>query len=77
MFNGLLKKKCDKCGKETKRTELEGVAFVSKNMRYDLCSDCAWDLQVWMHQKPLQFGDESNISVIPEMCVTDGEGEVE
>lgn len=76
MINKLLKKSCMKCGKETKRSELEKVQFVNKNMVYELCPDCSWDLQVYLHTKPLQFGDE-HVSVIPEMCVTDGEGEVE
>lgn len=74
MLNKIMKKKCLKCGETYSRLETQKV--IMNNKVYEICPKCAWDLEVWFHTCPVQFGDE-NISVIPEMSVTDGEGEVE
>ena len=73
IMNKITKKKCLKCGETYSRLETQKVT-INNNKVYEICSKCAWDLEVWFHTKPVQFGDE-NISVIPEMAVTNGEEE--
>ena len=72
ILNKITKKRCLKCGETYDRIKTQKV--IMNNRVYEICPKCAWDLEVWFHTQPVQFGDE-NISVIPEMAVTNGEEE--
>ena len=46
---------CTKCNKTIKKSEAQQI-LVNQRI-YQVCKACAWDLECWLHQAPLQFGD--------------------
>lgn len=61
-MKNILKKECGKCRKQVMKSAIQPVTV---NQRvYSLCPECAWDLECWMHQQPLQFGDYVPIEVV-------------
>ena len=72
IMDKITKKRCLKCGESYSRLETQKVV-INNNKVYEICPKCAWDLEVWFHTTPIQFGDE-NIRVT-EMAVTNGEEE--
>lgn len=57
----VFKTECAKCRKQISKLAVQPVTV--NNRVYSLCNDCAWDLECWMHQVPLQFGDYMPLEV--------------
>ena len=55
---------CTKCATEIKRSEAMEVLVNGRS--YQVCKQCAWDLENWLHMRPLTFGDYKQIEVKDE-----------
>ena len=56
--------KCAKCGGDMKRTEVHTVLVDQRP--YQVCKDCAWDVETFLHQTPLAYGDYTPLEVTKE-----------
>lgn len=64
LIKKVFKTECVRCGKDVPRTEVHPVLVDQRP--YQLCKECCWDVEMFVHQTPLAYGDYIPLEVAKE-----------